>query len=112
MKFGERVRLATPLPATWMSSVIIHNVYIKFYTDIIGLDTQYIGWVYLAFNIWNVLNDPVIGVWLDRKRAVPGKGKLVRIMRNMNEPLAAARAGYGRAAIGWGATAVTTASYA
>ncbi|HHT12551.1 MAG TPA: hypothetical protein GX013_05215 [Propionibacterium sp.] len=82
MKFGERVRLATPLPATWMSSVIIHNVYIKFYTDIIGLDTQYIGWVYLAFNIWNVLNDPVIGVWLDRKRAVPGKGKLVRIMRN------------------------------
>ncbi|MDO5676786.1 MAG: MFS transporter [Propionibacteriaceae bacterium] len=82
MKFGERVRLATPLPATWMSSVIIHNVYVKFYTDIIGLDPKYIGWVYLAFNVWNVLNDPVIGVWLDRKRAIPGKGKLVRVMRN------------------------------
>ncbi|WP_040281813.1 MFS transporter [Tessaracoccus massiliensis] len=82
MKFGERVRLATPLPATWMSNVIIHNVYIKFYTDVIGLEPKYIGWLYLAFNIWNVLNDPVIGVWLDRKRAVPGRGKLVRVMRN------------------------------
>lgn len=82
MKFSERVRLATPLPAAWMSGVIIHNVYIKFYTDIIGLDPKYIGWVYLLFNIWNVINDPVIGMWLDRKRARPGRGKLVRVMRN------------------------------
>ena len=71
MKFGERVRLATPLPATWMSNITIHNVYIKFYTDVIGLEPKDLGWLYLAFNIWNVLNDPVIGVWLDRKRAVP-----------------------------------------
>ena len=34
----RKTLLATPLPATWMSNVIIHNVYVKFYTDVIGLD--------------------------------------------------------------------------
>lgn len=77
----QKILLATPLPATWMSSVVIHNVYVKFYTDIIGLDPVYVGWVYLAFNVWNVLNDPVFGVILDKMRYKPGKGKYLRVMR-------------------------------
>ena len=40
LPFKHKLLLATPLPATWMSNVIIHNVYIKFYTDIIGLDPK------------------------------------------------------------------------
>lgn len=81
LSIRQKALLATPLPATWMSTVIIHNVYVKFYTDIIGLDPQYVGWVYLAFNIWNVLNDPVFGVMLDKMRYRPGKGKFLRVMR-------------------------------
>ena len=68
LSFKQKALLATPLPAVWMSSVIIHNVYVKFYTDVIGLDPRYIGWVYLVFNIWNILNDPVFGVMLDKMK--------------------------------------------
>lgn len=81
LTFRRRALLATPLPATWMSTVVIHNVYVKFYTDVIGLGPRYVGWVYLAFNIWNVLNDPVFGVILDKMAYRPGKGKFLRVMR-------------------------------
>ena len=81
MPLRRRLLLATPLPAAWMSSVVIHNVYVKFYTDIVGLDTRYVGWVYFAFNVWNVLNDPVFGVLLDKMRYRPGRGKFLLVMR-------------------------------
>jgi GPH family glycoside/pentoside/hexuronide:cation symporter len=81
LTFRQKALLSTPLPATWMSNVVIHNVYVKFYTDVIGLDPAYVGWVYLAFNIWNVINDPVFGVMLDKMRYKPGRGKFLRVMR-------------------------------
>ena len=81
MPLKRRLLLATPLPAAWMSSVIIHNVYVKFYTDVVGMDPRYVGWVYLIFNVWNVLNDPVFGVLLDKMRYRPGKGKFLLVMR-------------------------------
>lgn len=81
MPLRRRLLLATPLPAAWMSSVIIHNVYVKFYTDIVGLDSAYVGWVYFFFNVWNVLNDPVFGVLLDKMRYRPGRGKFLLVMR-------------------------------
>ncbi len=81
LSFKQKALLATPLPAVWMSSVIIHNVYVKFYTDVIGLDPKYIGWVYLVFNIWNILNDPVFGVMLDKMKYRPGRGKFLLVMR-------------------------------
>lgn len=81
LSFKQKALLATPLPAVWMSSVIIHNVYVKFYTDVIGLDPRYIGWVYLIFNIWNILNDPVFGVMLDKMKYRPGRGKFLLVMR-------------------------------
>lgn len=81
LTFKQRTLLATPLPAAWMSNVVIHNVYVKFYTDVIGLSPKYVGWVYLAFNIWNVLNDPVFGVMLDKMRYRPGRGKFLLVMR-------------------------------
>jgi len=81
LTFRQKALLSTPLPATWMSSVVIHNVYVKFYTDVIGLDPAYVGWVYLAFNIWNVVNDPVFGVIVDKMRYRTGRGKFLRVMR-------------------------------
>lgn len=92
MRFRRRMLLASPLPAAWMSNVVIHNVYVKFYTDVIGLDPAHVGWVYLAFNVWNVLNDPFAGVLLDKlryrtgrtpagRRRLLGRGKYLRVMR-------------------------------
>ena len=73
--------LALPGPAMSLSSVLIHNVYIKMYTDVIGLDTMYVGLIYFWFNLWNMLNDPVFGVLIDRTKYRTGKGRFVRLMR-------------------------------
>jgi len=64
-----------------LSSVLIHNVYIKMYTDVIGLDPMYVGLIYFWFNLWNMLNDPVFGVLIDKMKYRPGKGKFLYLMR-------------------------------
>lgn len=79
--FREKFFLALPIPASSLSGVLIHNVYIKLYTDIIGLAPVYVGLVYLIYNIWNFLNDPLIGVLIDRRKVDPQKGKFLHIMR-------------------------------
>lgn len=77
----EKFFLAMPIPAASLSGVLIHNVYIKLYTDLIGLEPVYVGLVYLIYNIWNFINDPLIGVFIDRKKVDPKRGKFLHIMR-------------------------------
>lgn len=64
-----------------LSSVLIHNAFLKYYTDIIGLEARYVGLVYLIFGIWNAINDPAIGVLIDRRKYDERKGKLLYLMR-------------------------------
>jgi len=78
---GQKWLLALPGPAMSLSSVLIHNVYIKMYTDVIGLDPMYVGLIYFWFNLWNMLNDPVFGVLIDKMKYRPGKGKFLYLMR-------------------------------
>jgi GPH family glycoside/pentoside/hexuronide:cation symporter len=68
------------LPAV-LSNVLIHNAFIKFYTDIIGLDPKYVGIIYLIFGIWNAINDPAIGVLIDRFKFTVKRGKFVYLMK-------------------------------
>ena len=68
------------MPLT-LSNVLIHNAYIKYYTDIVGLDVKLVGLVYLVFGIWNALNDPALGLIIDRFRYTPRRGKYVFFMR-------------------------------
>lgn len=81
LTLGQKWKLALPGPILSVGGVLIHNVFIKYYTDVIGLSPHYVGWVYLIYNIWNAINDPVIGVWLDRMRFRPRRGKYVYVMR-------------------------------
>ena len=81
ISLGQKWLLALPGPAMSLSSVLIHNVYIKLYTDVIGLDVMYVGQIYFWFNLWNMLNDPVFGVLIDRAKYRPGKGKYLYLMR-------------------------------
>lgn len=81
MSFKQKCLLALPGPASVLGSIMIHNVLIKYYTDIIGLDAKYIGWIYLIYNIWNAINDPLFGVWIDRMKYNPKRGKYVYLMR-------------------------------
>jgi glycoside/pentoside/hexuronide:cation symporter, GPH family len=73
--------LAFPIMPLSLSNVLIHNAYIKYYTDVIGLNVKLIGIVYLIFGIWNAINDPMLGVFIDRKKYSPRRGKFVFIMR-------------------------------
>lgn len=73
--------LALPGPALSLSSVMVHNVYIKMYTDVIKLDPIYVGMVYFWFNTWNIINDPLFGVFIDRMPYHPKRGKFLRLMR-------------------------------
>ena len=74
ISFRDKFFLALPGPALSLSSVMIHNVYIKFYTDIIKLDPMYVGMVYFWFNVWNILNDPLFGIFIDRMKYDPIRG--------------------------------------
>ena len=73
--------LAFPSLPGNLSSVLIHNAFLKYYTDIIGLEAKYVGLVYLIFGIWNAINDPAIGVLIDRRKYDEKKGKLLYLMR-------------------------------
>ena len=77
----ERFFLALPAMPVALSNVLIHNAYIKYYSDIIGLDVKYVGLIYLIFGIWNAINDPLLGVVLDQFKYTPRRGKFVRFMR-------------------------------
>ncbi|MFX3631511.1 MAG: MFS transporter [Candidatus Pristimantibacillus sp.] len=81
LTLGQKWRLALPGPVLSVGGVLIHNVFIKYYTDMIGLSPKYVGWVYIIYNIWNAINDPMIGVWIDKMRHRPIRGKYVYIMR-------------------------------
>lgn len=81
LSFKEKLTLALPGPASVIGPIIIHNTMIKFYTDIIGMDPKYVGWIYIIYNIWNAINDPLLGVWVDRLRYNEKRGKYVYLMK-------------------------------
>lgn len=77
----QKLFLSFPTMPGNLSTVLIHNAFLKYYTDIIGLDPKFVGLIYALFGIWNAINDPAIGVWLDRYTYNEKRGKYVYIMR-------------------------------
>lgn len=73
--------LAFPAMPVTVGNVLIHNAYIKYYSDVIGLDIKFVGYIYLIFGIWNAINDPMLGVVIDRHKYTPERGKYVYFMR-------------------------------
>lgn len=77
----EKFRLALPGPVLSIGSVLIHNVFIKYYTDVVGLDAKYVGLVYIIYNIWNAINDPLLGTLIDKMKYRKNRGKYAYIMK-------------------------------
>jgi GPH family glycoside/pentoside/hexuronide:cation symporter len=73
--------LAFPTMPVTLSNVPIHNACLKYYTDMIGLDVRYVGLLYFAFGIWNAINDPLMGIFIDRFRYTKKRGKYAYLMR-------------------------------
>ncbi len=81
LSFKEKLVLALPGPASVIGPIIIHNSLMKFYTDLIGLDAKYYGWIYLIYSIWNAINDPLLGAYIDKMPFNKIRGKYVYLMR-------------------------------
>lgn len=81
LSFKEKLTLALPGPASVIGPIIIHNALIKYYTDIININPVYIGWIYFVYNLWNAINDPLLGVFVDRFKYRANRGKYVYLMR-------------------------------
>ncbi len=81
LTFREKITLALPGPASVIGPIIIHNTLMKFYTDIIGLDAKFYGWIYLLYSIWNAINDPLLGAYIDKLPFSKKRGKYVYLMR-------------------------------
>ncbi len=77
----EKFFLAFPSMPVSLSNVLIHNAFLKYYTDMVGMRVELAGLVYLIFGIWNAINDPLMGVFIDRFRFTEKRGKFVYIMR-------------------------------
>ena len=73
--------LAFPQMPVALSNTLIHNAYIKFYTDMVGLDVEYVGVLYFVFGIWNAINDPLLGAFIDRLKYNEKRGKYAYLMR-------------------------------
>ena len=53
-----------------------------YYTDVFGLNPAAIGTMYLVANLWDAVNDPVMGAVADRMGMTPNP-KLVRTIQNL-----------------------------
>jgi GPH family glycoside/pentoside/hexuronide:cation symporter len=56
-------------------SGLVNVAFTKDYTDFIGLDPMWMGYVYLIFPIWAAINDPILGQWMDKRPYQAGIGK-------------------------------------
>jgi GPH family glycoside/pentoside/hexuronide:cation symporter len=56
-------------------SGLVNTAFIKYYTDFIGLDPKWMGYVYIVFTVWAAINDPIFGQWLDKRPYRKGIGK-------------------------------------
>lgn len=54
---------------------LVNSAFIKYYTDFIGLDPKWMGYVYILFTVWAAINDPIFGQWLDKRPYRKGIGK-------------------------------------
>ncbi len=81
LSFREKLFIALPGPASVMGQIVIHNALMKFYTDIIGLDAKFYGLIYLIYSIWNAINDPLLGAYIDKMPFNKKRGKYVYLMR-------------------------------
>lgn len=60
--------LGNGLPWTLTSIFLLY-----FYTDIFGISPAAAGMLFLLTRIWDAINDPVVGHWVDRTRTRWGR---------------------------------------
>lgn len=62
-----------------MGYSLISSYLMYFYVNVFSVDARVISILFLIGGIWDIINNPIIGTFIDRKRG--SKGKLTRIIR-------------------------------
>lgn len=81
LSFKERIALAVPSMPPYLITLLIFNVLFKYFTDVAGLDPLLVGTVFMLLSIWNAVNDPLIGILLDKMPYIPSKGKYLYVAK-------------------------------
>ena len=54
---------------------LVNSAFVKYYTDFIGLEPKWMGYVFIVFTVWAAINDPIFGLWMDKRPYRKGIGK-------------------------------------
>jgi MFS family permease len=75
LTFVQKIQFFIASGGRSIISGLVNSAFVKYYTDFLGLDPKYMGWVWLAFTVWAAINDPIFGLWLDKRPYKKGIGK-------------------------------------
>lgn len=81
LTFKDRLALAIPTMPAYLVSLLLFTVMFKYFTDVSGLDPLLVGTVFMLLSIWNAVNDPLIGILLDRMPYIENKGKYLYVAK-------------------------------
>ncbi len=81
MTFGERFFLVLPRLPLNVANLLVLVVMFKYFTDVVGIDPLHVGTIFMILSIWNAVNDPLIGVLMDRMPYIKNKGKYLYVAK-------------------------------
>lgn len=83
MTFMERLRMVIPRVPLNIADLLVTVVIFKYFTDVIGLQPLMVGTIFMVLGIWNAVNDPIIGILLDRMPYSEKRGKYIYVAKIM-----------------------------
>ncbi|WOO87630.1 MFS transporter [Mollicutes bacterium LVI A0039] len=81
LTFKDRLALAIPVIPSYLVTLLIFNVLFKYFTDVAGIDPLVVGTVFMILSIWNAVNDPLIGILIDKMPNIIGRDKYLFIVK-------------------------------
>ena len=69
----RKLAYASPAFALAVVGIPVYVYLPKFYTDTVGIDITYLGFILLSVRLFDAVTDPVIGRWSDRTRTRFGR---------------------------------------
>ncbi len=70
---GEKYSFSTALLGQTMVYNFVNLYLLIFYTDILGISAAAAGTIFLAARLWDAVNDPIMGIIVDRTKTKWGK---------------------------------------
>ena len=77
----KKAKIAYGLTVSGQTGMALIGSYlVKYYTDFLGMQPIFFGYAHLSYASINAINDPIVGIIIDRAREKPLKNKYKRFM--------------------------------